>query len=139
LPDWSSSGAIGVRDQGLALELLELAQLGMLVRADNQTESTFADVNPALMRTVLDGSLLVEAMDLQRAEPEDWTELAEVLRRWGTVDVNEGRHRFEAVVPPGAPAEQRRVKIDLRVVRVSPPLLSPKAVDSTEPDQASNA
>ena len=76
------------------------------------------------MRTVLDGSLLVEAMDLQRAEPADWAELAEALRRVGTIDANEGKQRFESVVPPGSPPDLRRVKIDLRVVDMSPPRLT---------------
>lgn len=135
LPDWSSSGALGVRDQGFVLEILELAQLGMFVRKDHRKISTFADVNPALMQTVLDGSLLVEAMDLQRAEPEDCADLAEVLRRVGTVDATEGRHRLDAVVPPGSPPDQRRVKVDLRVVEMSPPRLTPETLglDADDP------
>lgn len=135
LPDWSSTGTLGVRDQGFVLEVLELAQIGMLVRTDNREISTFADVNPAMLRTVLDGSLLVEAMDLQRAEPEDWADLAEVTRRVGTVDVNEGGHAFQSVVPPGSPADQRRVKIGLRLVEMSPPRLTPEALglDADDP------
>jgi hypothetical protein len=128
LPDWSSSGALGLRDQGFVFEVLELAQLGMLVHTDNRVISTFTDINPAHLRTVLDGSLLVEAMDLKRAEPEDWADLVEVLRRLGTVDVNEGEHRFEGVVPPGSPPDQRRVKLDLRTVQMSPPRLTPETL-----------
>jgi hypothetical protein len=69
-----------------------------------------------------------------RAEPEDWAELLEVLRRVGTVDTNEGTHRFEAVVPPGSPADRERVRIDLRVVEMSPPRLTPEALGSDRDD-----
>jgi hypothetical protein len=103
-------------------------------RTDHGVISTFADVNPALMRTVLDGSLLVEAMDLQRAEPEDWADLTEVLRRVGTVDAAEGRHRIEAVVPPGSPPDRRRVKVELRVVEISPPLMTPESPEAGADD-----
>lgn len=110
----------------------------MLVRTDNREIATFADVNPALMRTVLDGSLLVQAMDLLRAEPEDWCDLAEVSRRVGTVDVNEGRSRFESVVPPGSPPDQHRVKIGLRVVEMSPRRLTPEALGMHADDSAND-
>lgn len=127
------AGRLGIL--AFVLEVLELAEIGILVRKDNRLISTFADVNPAVMRTVPDGRLLVEAMNLKLAEEEDAAELAEVLRRLGTIDVKEGSNRAETVVPPGSPPDQRLVKIDLRVVQTSPPPLTPEvlAPESKDP------
>jgi hypothetical protein len=127
---------LGVRDQGFVLEVLELAQLGMLVRTDNQVVTSFVHVNPSVLRTVLDGRLLVEAMDLGSVEEEDWDDMADVLRRLGTVDVNEGTTRVEAVVPPGSPADVHRVLIDQRIVDFSPPPLTLEDVENAEASQA---
>ena len=54
--------------------------------------STFSDVNPRQLRTVLNGRLLHEGMRLHEAEEEDWNEVSDELWRLGTLDADEARH-----------------------------------------------
>lgn len=87
------------------------------MRKDNRTIASFAEINPAQMKTVLNGTILVEGMDLERAEPEDIEAMADALRRLGVLDADEGHVSAEAVVPPGSPEGITRVKLAKQIVR----------------------
>lgn len=123
LPDWSPTGMFTRHETGLVMAVLDLSGEGLVVRKDHKAIASFADINLAQMRTVLNGTILVEAMDLERAEPEDIEAIADALRRLGTMDADEGRVRAEAVVPPGSPKGTKRVKMDKRVVRFDHPAI----------------
>lgn len=114
-PDWVSSGLFTRYEMGLVAAIEELAHLGLIARDDNQRITTFTDINPRRLKTVLNGRLLHEAMQLNMAEPEDWDELGDTLSRLGTVDANE-RTRLEGLVPRGKPSNITRVKMDHQVV-----------------------
>jgi hypothetical protein len=120
LPDWTPSGMFTRREAGLVLAILDLARRGLLVREDNAVVESWAQVNPAQMRTVLDGATLVEAMDLTKAEEEDWeTLVVKPLTYLGILDVDEGTTTVEAIAPPGSGHE--RVKMDKRAVHFDKP------------------
>jgi hypothetical protein len=132
LRDWTPDGLFTVREMGVVAELLELAALQLVVRQDNRAIATFADINPAQLQTALDGSVLVEAMNLRMAEPEDWTEIEDALRRLGTVDTNDGAsHAIEALAMPGAAPGTLVPLGGHRIVKFTP---LPAHVD--EPDAA---
>lgn len=109
-------------------ELKELADLGLVLRDDRRPISTYADVAIRHLETALEGKLLVEAMDLQRAEPEDRTEITDPLRRLGTLDVNDGSTRIDAVLPGDPP--DTRVKLEYRTVSFTP---NPEVVTDDDP------
>ena len=117
--DWTPSGAFTRPEIGVTMAIAELAREGLLVRKDNALISSWAQVNPAQMRTVLDGRVLVEAMSLTAAEKEDWEEIATTLRYLGVVDADAGTTSLEAVVPPGSGA--KRVEIDKKLVSFPEP------------------
>jgi hypothetical protein len=114
LPDWTPSGAFSRREIGVTMAIAELAREGLIARKDNALISSWAQVNPAQMRTVLDGRVLVDAMSLTAAEKEDWEEIVTNLRYLGVIDADAGTTSMEAVVPPGSSA--KRVKIDKKLV-----------------------
>jgi hypothetical protein len=109
------------REVGVVMAVTELAREGLLVRKDNALISSWAQVNLAQMRTVLDGRLLVEAMSLTAAEQEDLNALATTLRYLGVIDADAGPAALEAVIPPGSTAT--RVKIDKRLVSFPQPVV----------------
>jgi len=117
--DWTPSGMFTRREIGVTMAIAELAREGLLARKDNALVSSWAQVNPAQMRTVLDGGVLVEAMSLTAAEKEDWEALATTLRYLGVIDADAGKTSLEAVVPPGSAA--KRVKIDKTLVSFPEP------------------
>jgi len=119
LLDWTPSGVFTRREIGLIMAVAELAREGLLVRKDNALVSSWAQVNPAQMKTVLDGRLLVEGMSLTAAEKEDWEAIATMSRYLGVIDADAGKTSLEAVVPPGSDA--RRVKIDKTLVSFPEP------------------
>ena len=123
LPEWESTGSFTVIEMGLVAAMQELAQQELLVRDDNRAVATFSDVNPRRLRTVLNGKLLVDAMDLGAAEKEEWEELMRAFARLGTVDAAGGTQRLQAVVPRGKPPDVTRVEIAHRVVESTPPTL----------------
>ena len=123
LPDWCPTGTFTRQETGLVMAVLDLGREGLVVRKDNKPIASFAQINPAQMKTVLNGTILVEGMDLARAEPEYIQAMADALRRLGTIDADEARVRAEAVVPPGSPEGTKRVKIDRRVVRFEHPAI----------------
>ena len=129
LPDWQSSGAFTVREMAVVSELKELADLGLILRDDRRPISTYADVGLRHLETALEGKLLVEAMELQSAEPEDWAEITDALRRLGTLDVNDGSTDIDAVGLPGDPPGTR-VKFEYRTVSFTP---SPGVVTDDHP------
>jgi hypothetical protein len=69
------------------------------------------------MRTALNGAILVEAMDVGAAEPNDIDKIFDALRRLGRMDADQGSAKVEAVVPPGSPKELQRVRMHKRIVR----------------------
>jgi hypothetical protein len=88
--------------------------------------ASFGDVNPARLRTVLNGRILVEAMNLREAEPEDWDGIKWAFARLGKLDTGqalETRISAEAVVLPGSPEGTSRVKMDKQVVEFRDPIL----------------
>lgn len=129
LPDWRPSGAFTVREMAVVSELKELADVGLVLRDDRRPISTYADVDLRHLETALEGNLLVEAMDLQSAESEDWAEITDALRRLGTLDVNDGSTRLDAVGLPGDPPGTR-VKLEYRTVSFTP---SPGVVTDDHP------
>lgn len=133
LPDWTPDGLFTVREMGVVGELLELAALQLVVRHDHRPITTFANINPAQLQTALDGSVLVEGMRLHMAEPEDWTELLDALRRLGTMDANDGAsHTIEAHAMPGAEPGTLVPLGGHRLVRFTP---LPAHVDEPEPPE----
>jgi hypothetical protein len=124
IPDWTPSGMFTHRETGLIMAILDLAQQGLLAREDHALVSSWAQINPAEMRTVLDGRLLVEAMELTSAEPEDWQVLIESFKWLGVIDQDEDATTVEAVVAPGSDSDVKRVKIDKTVVRFDTPLIT---------------
>jgi hypothetical protein len=114
-PDWTTSGLFTRYEMGLVAAIEELGGLGLIVRDDNKPISTFTDVNPRRLQTVLNGRLLHDAMQLNMAEEEDWEELREALSRLGTVDASEST-TVEGVVPRGEPPDITRVLADHRIV-----------------------
>lgn len=120
LPDWTSTGAMTWRETGTVSVLLELAHEELLVRADHRAVQSFTDINPSQLRPALNGTILVEAMNLEEAEEEDWIEVLDALRRLGTVDVEAAAEHMETVVPTGADPEVKRVRLGHRTVRFPP-------------------
>lgn len=122
--DWASTGLLTHREVGLIMALFDLAREGLLVRRDNQHINSFADVNLSQVRTVLNGRILVEAMNLIEAEPEDVAALFRAFDALGTMDADEGMTRAEGVVPPGSPPEVQRIPLgDHQVVRFEEPTI----------------
>lgn len=117
LPNWIPSGMFTRRETGIVMAIAELARLGLLTRMDHGLVSSWAQINPGQMRTVLDGRVLVEAMSLTAAEQEDWDAINLSLGWLGVVDADAGTTSLEAVIAPGADPAATRVKIDKRVVR----------------------
>jgi hypothetical protein len=136
LPDWEATGAFTHVEIGIVMEIYDLANEGLLVRRDHQEVRSFAQVNPSMMSTALNGTILVEAMSLLEAEPEDWDAITYVLQRLGKVDVDEAAGgkpvRVEAVVPPGSSPERQRVKIDKQVVSFDAPSIKLADLPSVE-------
>jgi hypothetical protein len=139
LPDWASTGAFTPQEMGLVAAIEELGRQELVVRDDNQAVSTFSDVNPRQLRTVLNGGLLHEGMGLDKAEEEDWNELLDALWTVGTLDGDEGETRMDVVVPRGADPDITRVEINHQVVRRTPPVVRIEAeergVDEDEGSQ----
>jgi hypothetical protein len=79
LPDWQSTGAFTPLEMGFVAEIEELGRQELVLRDDNRPVLTFTDVNPRQLKTVLNGSLLCEAMHLDEAESEDWDELIDLF------------------------------------------------------------
>jgi hypothetical protein len=124
LPDWQSTGAFTPLEMGLVAEIEDLGRQELVVRVDNRPVVTFTDVNPRQLKTVLNGSLLSEAMTLKEAEPEDWQELIGLFARLGKIEVKEGEDtttRMDMVVPRGAASEVTRVHCNHQVVTYQQP------------------
>lgn len=126
LPDWECTGAFTPTEMGLVGAIEELGRQELVVRDDNRAVATFVDVNPRLLKTVLNGKLLHEAMKLHEAEPEDSEEVTGLLARLGKVQGATGTStttRIDAVVPRGQPPEIHRVEIGHQVVEFRHPTL----------------
>jgi hypothetical protein len=124
LPDWQSTGAFTPLEMGLVAEIEELGRQELAVRDDNRPVVTFTDVNPRQLRTVLNGSLLCEAMDLKEAESEDWKELIDLFARLGKIEAKHGKDtttRMDMVVPRGKPSDVTRVQLNHQVATFSRP------------------
>jgi hypothetical protein len=124
LSDWQSTGAFTPLEMGLVAEIEELGRQELVVRDDNRSVVTFTDVNPRQLKTVLNGSLLCEAMNLKEAESEDWKELIDLLARLGKIEAKEGEAattRVDMVVPRGKPSDVTRVQLNHQVVTFSRP------------------
>ena len=119
IPDFDPTGFFTHAEMGIILELHDLAKEGLLVRDDHRVIASFGDINPARLRTVLNGKVLVEAMNLREAEGADWDGIKWAFSRLGKIDTGQavdGRIKVEAVVLPGSPADASRVKMDKQVV-----------------------
>ena len=68
LPDRQSTGSFTPNEMNLVPQMEGPARDGLVVRSDNGLIDTFTDINPRQLKTVLNGSCLVEAMDLKAAE-----------------------------------------------------------------------
>lgn len=129
LPDWQSTGSFTPNEMNLVAQMEGLAREGLIVRADHRIISTFTDINPRQLKTILNGNRLVEAMDLTAAEPADFEEIMRGLQLLGKIAKVEGqdevREQMDMVVPPGSPPELERVAIAHQVVEVpaGPPTL----------------
>lgn len=138
LPDWQSTGSFTPNEMNLVAQMEGLAREGLIVRADHRIISTFTDINPRQLMTVLNGSRLVEAMDLTEAELADCEEIKRGLWLLGKIAIEEGQgdqEQLDAVVPPGSPQELKRVEIAHQVVGVPrrpPPLRLSDADDAAE-------
>ena len=140
LPDWQSTGAFTPLEMGLVAEIEELARQELILRDDNQVVATFTDVNPQRMKTVLNGLLLCEAMNLEEAEHEDWEEVADLFARLGKVESVDGKNataRMEMVVPRGKPPEVNRVQLNHQVVVFSRPTVGLADFEGEASDPAS--
>jgi hypothetical protein len=124
LPDWQSTGSFTPNEMNLVAQMEGLAREGLVVRDDNRVISTFTDINPQRLKTVLNGLRLVEAMHLQAAEEADFDELTRGLRLLGKIAKEEGqdevREQMDMVVPPGKPPDVNRVELAHQVVEVPP-------------------
>jgi hypothetical protein len=123
LPDWESTGSFSRLDMGLVAAIEQLGREELVVRDDNRAVATFSDVNPRQLKTVLNGRLLYEAMNLREAEREDFEEVAALLRRLGKVEIERGAkttYRVDMIVPRGSSPEVTRVKIGQQVVEKAP-------------------
>jgi hypothetical protein len=122
LPDWQSTGSFTPNEMNLVAQMEGLAREGLIVRDDHQAIATFTQINPRRLMTILNGSRLVEAMDLTAAEQADFEEIMGGLRLLGKIAVEEGqgdvREQLDMVVPPGSPPELNRVAIAHQVVEV---------------------
>ena len=129
LPDWQRPGSFTPNEMNLVAQMEGLAREGLIVRADHRIISTFTDINPRQLKTILNGNRLVEAMDLTAAEPADFEEIMRGLQLLGKIAKVEGqdevREQMDMVVPPGSPPELERVAIAHQVVEVpaGPPTL----------------
>jgi hypothetical protein len=119
---------------GITMSIFDLAGEGLLLRRDNAAIQSFADINPSQMTTALNGSILVDAMELDKAEPDDVEAMFDALRRLGKIDVdeNEGTSRVQAVTLPGSPPGKHLVPIDKQAVRFTAPAI--RLEDLPEPD-----
>jgi hypothetical protein len=87
------------------------------------------------VRLLLDGSILVEGMGLDKAETEDAHATADVLRRLGTMEHSGGESttvRIDAVGLPGQAGS--RVQVKHRVVSFDPPTVSLRDLEPEELD-----
>jgi hypothetical protein len=116
-PDYAPTGMFGTEELGLTMAIFELAREGLLVRTDNARIQSFAEINPAKLRTALLGTVLVDAMDLTEAEEEDWETLIRRFQMIGKIDADEGQARMVSAVPPGSDSAIQRIKLDKQVVR----------------------
>lgn len=126
VPDFVPTGLFTHAEVGILFELHDLAREGLLIRDDNRLITSFGDVNPARLRTVLNGRILVEAMNLREAKPEDWDGIKWAFARLGKLDTGQavdGRVSAEAVVIPGSPEGDSRVKMDKQVVEFQDPVV----------------
>jgi hypothetical protein len=113
IPDFDPTGFFTQAEIGIFFELHDLAKEGLLIRDDHRVIASFGDVNPARLRTVLNGKILVEAMNLREAEPDDWDGIKWAFARLGKLDAGhavDGRIKVEAVVLPGSPENTSRVR-----------------------------
>lgn len=125
MPDWSPTGMFTQAEIGLTMAIYDLAREGLLLRRDHALIQGFADINPSQMDTVLNGVILVEAMELDKAEPDDLEAMADALRRLDKIDVDEngGTSRIQAIALPGSPAGGHRVPMDKQIVQFVGPAI----------------
>ncbi|HET8814522.1 MAG TPA: hypothetical protein VFM51_06165 [Solirubrobacterales bacterium] len=126
IPDFDPTGFFTHAEIGILFELHDLAREGLLVRDDHRVITSFSDVNPVRLRTVLNGKVLVEAMNLRKAEPADWDGIKWAFARLGKIDTGQavdGHVRVEAVVLPGSPEDTSRVKMDKQLVEFRDPVV----------------
>jgi len=126
IPDFDPTGFFTHAETGILFELHDLAKEGLLIRDDHRVIASVGDVNPARLRTVLNGKILVEAMNLREAEPEDWNGIKWAFARLGKLDTGhavDGRITVEAVVLPGSPEGTSRVKMDKQLVEFKDPVI----------------
>jgi len=119
-------------------EVGELALLSLLKRGDNARITDFGQLNPSHLRTVLDGKLLVEGMNLHEAKLEDAQELWSVLRLLGVIDADAGTTPVDVIGLPGSEPDSR-VKINYRVMKLPPMAPLVRNVDEMPDIEASTS
>jgi hypothetical protein len=105
-PDWASTGGMTWTSLGVVMSILELARAGLVVREDGVPILSFADINPAKLRTALNGSILTEAMNLKEAPRPDLEAVLKGLDRLGKVVLGEGNE------PLADDSDGERVRLD---------------------------
>lgn len=110
-PDWHSTGGISHTGVGVIMAIFDLAQAGLVTRRDGLPIANFTDVNPAQMRTSLNGAILTEAMHLEEIEADDLASAVDALDRLGKIvlpDLDEGGQTYTGSVR----RESQRIRLE---------------------------
>lgn len=105
-PDWASTGGISWPNLGLVMAIFDLGKEGLLLREDGQPMLSFTDVNPAKLRTSLNGTILTEAMNLKEAPQADLEAVLKALDRLGKTVLGEEN------VPRQVAESQERIRLE---------------------------
>ncbi len=92
-PDWASTGGITWTSLGVVMSIFDLGRAGLIVREGGRPLLSFTDVNPAKLRTALNGTILVEAMGLREAPQADLEKVLDDLDRLGKVVLGDNAAR----------------------------------------------
>ena len=114
--DWEPDGAFTHREVGVMMSLFELAREGLLTRKDRTPILTYGDISLSELQTSLNGKLLVEAMSLTEAEPEDGAALGDVFSSLAVLFYDEGTTALEVLGLPGTAPDSRIPLHNHRVV-----------------------
>jgi hypothetical protein len=85
VPSWRSFGGLTHTNVGIVMSILNLAQMGLIVRRDGKPILSFLDINPSEMQTFFNGSILTEAMSLKEARRGELATTLDALDRLGKV------------------------------------------------------